>query len=406
MSSSIVHVPSSTDVRDWFPSITDDFAFLENAGGSQVPGVVAEAIRHYLLNSYVQVGAGYPQSLRATDVVADAHRFVETMMNAEAVGKVVLGPSTTALINVLASAYAPTLRPGDEIIIADSNHESNAGPWARLERLRAKIVWWGVDRDSTELRVEDLEPLLNERTKIVALPHVSNLLGDVIDVRRVTELVHRVGAKVVVDGVAYAPHRAIDVEACGADWYVYSTYKVYGPHMAAMFGRHEAFAELRGPNHFFIETVPYQYELGSLNHEGCAGLIALRPYLRFLAGREEDDRATVVAAYKAMHHLESPVAAKLLAYLRQKPDVRLIGLGDPRVSVGIVSFVTRRRSSPDVVAATDQAGIGIRYGHMYAYRLLQNLHIEPSTGVVRVSLAHYNTIEEIDRLIEVFEQVL
>ncbi len=398
-----------TLVRGWFPALASGFAYLENAGGSQVPGAVAEAIRDYMLTDYVQVGAGYPQSQRATEVVARAHEFIETFTNATGVGKVILGNSTTALIHILANAYAEVWHPGDEVIIAETNHEANAGPWAKLESRGIVIKTWPVDRDTVGCPLERLTELLTERTKLVAFPHVSNLLGEVVDVKAVTELAHAAGAKVIADGVAYAPHRAIDVAGWGVDWYAYSTYKVYGPHMAALFGRHEAIEELTGPNHFFIpkESIPYKFELGSISHEGCAGLLALEPYLQFLAQRDGEGRDTVEAAFEAMQALEMPLQIRLLRYLRQKPGVRIIGLGDegPR-SVGTISFVHDRLPSSQIVAHVDGKGIGIRNGHMYAVRLCRALGIDLVEGVVRVSLVHYNTPGEIDRLIAAFEEIL
>lgn len=383
-------------VRGWFPALASGFAFLENAGGSQVPGVVAEAVRDYMLDSYVQLGAGYPAADRADRVVADAHAFIETLMGAGDAGRVVLGPSTTALTHILAGAYAPTLKPGDEIVVAVSNHEANAGPWVDLERAGATIRWWTLDADRLACTLEGLGEVLNERTRIVALPHVSNLLGQVADLKAIVDLAHSVGAKVVADGVAYAPHRAMDVEAWGVDWYVYSTYKVYGPHMAALYGRHEAFAEIEGPNHFFIPrtSIPAKFELGGVSHEGCAGLLALRPYLRFLAGREVDDRETVVAAFAAVDALERPLTEALVSGLRGRDDVRLL-LPEVADNVGTVSFLHRSKSSAEVAQHLIAQGFGLRHGHMYAMRLCEALGIEPTDGVVRISLLHYNTPEEV-----------
>ena len=396
-------------VRAWFPALDSDFAYLENAGGSQAPGVVADALREYMLSDYVQLGAGYAQSQRATATVTEAHHFVETFMNATSVGKVVLGNSTTALIHILANAYADVWSPGDEVIVAETNHEANAGPWVKLERMGIVVKTWKVDPATFECPLNSLAELLTDRTRIVAFPHVSNLLGEVVDVKAITKLAHSAGAKVVADGVAFAPHRAIDVADWGVDWYVYSTYKVYGPHMAALFGTHEAFEELTGPNHFFIpkESIPYKFELGSISHEGCAGLLALRPYLRFLAASEGDERQAVVAAFDAIQSLEMPLQVRLIRYLRSKPKVRLIGLAaEGARSVGTISFVHDTLRSSDVVAHTDGRGLGIRYGHMYAVRLCEALGIDLTEGVVRVSLVHYNTPEEIDRLIDAFEEIL
>lgn len=409
MPSPTIATPDAAAIRSWFPSLNTDFAFLENAGGSQVPAVVVDAIRDYMLSSYVQLGASYSQSQRATEVVDEAHDYIETFMNAKGMGRVVLGPSTTALTNVLANAYAETLKPGDEIIIAETNHEANAGPWARLEKMGAKVRIWKVDPETFECPLEALEEMLNERTRIVALPHVSNLLGHIVDVKAVCEAAHKVGARVVADGVAFAPHRAMDVAAWGVDWYVYSTYKVYGPHMAALFGTFDAFNDITGPNHFFIpnDSIPYKFELGSISHEGCAGLLALKPYLQFLAGGETDDRQAIVKAFETMEALEHPLQEKLISFLKSKKSVKIIGPGRADSScVGTVSFVSDKIAADQLCLHTDSRGVGIRYGHMYAYRLCEALGIPTVPGVARVSLVHYNTVEEIDRLISAFEEVL
>ena len=402
-------LPSRQSVRGWFPALNQDFAFLENAGGSQVPQCVAEAIRDYLLTDYVQLGAGYSQSVRATQTVADAHEFVEQLMGAGSAGKVVLGNSTTALIQIIAAAYSEVWKPGDEVVIAETNHEANAGAWERLTRFGVNVKFWTVSPETFQCSLDELAGLLTDRTKLVAFPHVSNLLGEVVDVPAITALVHNAGAKVFVDGVAFAPHRVMDVQAWGVDWYVYSCYKVYGPHMAALYGRHDAFAELTGPNHFFIprESIPYKFELGSISHEGCAGLLALREYLGFLAGSAWQGRETAVSAFNAIAELELPLQVQLLNFLRSKPSVKIIGLGasDER-SVGTVSFVHSSLTSSQIVAEVDRHNIGIRFGHMYAVRLCTATGIDLEEGVVRVSLVHYNTPEEIDRLIAVLDKVL
>jgi selenocysteine lyase/cysteine desulfurase len=196
------------------------------------------------------------------------------------------------------------------------------------------------------------------------------------------------------------------------DWYAYSTYKVYGPHMAALFGRHEAFARLTGPNHFFIPAgeVPYKFELGGASHEGCAGLLALREHLNALAlrnPRDEVNRATVESAFAAMTALELPLQRRLVDWLRSRKGVRIVGPAHGESSrVATISFTHDRRSPADIVAAAHAAGIGIRHGHMYAYRLCEALGIDPVQGVVRVSAVHYNTVDEINRLIAAMEPVL
>lgn len=403
------NLPSRDALRAWFPTLHSGFAHLENAGGSQVPGIVANAIRDYMLSNYVQLGAGYPLSNRATETVHQAHEFIELLMNARPAGQVVLGPSMTALSTILANAYGEIMKPGDEVIVAQTNHEANAGPWVRLEKRGVVVKMWRVDPETFQCSLESLASLLTSRTKIVAFPHVSNLLGQVAPLKAIVDLVHAAGARVVVDGVAYAPHRPMDVQAWGVDWYLYSTYKVYGPHMGAMYGRSDAFAEIEGPNHYFItkDDLPYKFELGGVSHEGCAGLLALRPYLEFLGRTNACNRQTVERAFSRMSDLEQPLTKRLLEYLRDKRGVRIIGSNVADESrVGTVSFVHETLSSMDIAKAAHREGIGIRHGHMYAIRLCEALGLNVANGVVRTSLLHYNTESEIERLIGVFERAL
>jgi cysteine desulfurase family protein (TIGR01976 family) len=398
-------------IRSAFPALAGETVFLENAGGSQVPAVVADGIRDYMLSSYVQVGAGYSLSQEATRLVDEAHDFVRLLFNGSD-GEVILGPSTSALLQMLATSYSRILTPGDEIVVAQIGHEANIGPWKKLAPFEIELKWWEMDPSDFTSPLDRLAELLSDRTALVALPHVSNLLGEILDVPAITELAHRAGARVVVDGVAYAPHRAMDVTAWDVDFYAYSTYKLYGPHMAALWASRDALSELQGPNHFFIpdEEVSYKFELGGVCHEGCAGILGLRDYLGQLAGVGEEgalDRAAVEHAFELMTACELPLQARLVEYLQSRSDVRIIGpgYGGPK-RVGTISFVHDNKTSREITEVVDNSGIAIRNGHMYAYHLCEALGMDPEDGVVRVSLVHYNTPEEIERLIKVFERAL
>src|SRR2546423_3648823 len=401
-------LPNVQALRAQFPSLESGFIFLENAGGSQVPAGVANAIRDYMLTNYVQIGAGYEISQRATQIVDEAHEFINEFMNGAGVGQVVLGPSSTQLVTMLAECYERALSRGDEIIIAETGHEANIGPWAKMANKGFTIRTWKVNPETMRSEIEDLKPLLNERTKIVAFVHVSNLLGEIVDVAAITRIAHEAGARVVVDGVAFAPHREIDVKAWDVDWYFYSCYKVFGPHMAALFGKKEAFAELTGPNHFFIPNdSAYKYELGGVSHEGCAGVLALRGYLQLLGGSQSEDHKMVKAAFDAATDLELPLQERLIQFLKSKPKVRIIGPPHAQATrVPTISFVHQTKSAMEIVAEVDRHNIGIRNGHMYAYRLCKALGIDTEIGVVRVSAVHYNTVEEIDRLVAVLDPLL
>eukprot|EP00897_Mesotaenium_endlicherianum_P010943 jgi/Mesen1/9878/ME000070S09167 len=481
----------------------EKLAFMENAGGSQAPQVVIEAMREYMMHSYAQLGAGYPASERATRTVDAAHHAVKAFMNAEGCGEVILGSSSSQLLAMIGECYGRTLRPSDEVIVQVANHEANVGPWVRAaERAACVVKWWGVGGDADPFEqspLEGLARLLTPRTRIVALTHVSNLLGSITDLPAVVQAgraraLHALGLRVigggthapshvsllpggaewqtreptslrqlvretvgpdtriVVDGVAYAPHRAVDVRAWGVDWYVFSTYKVFGPHMAALYGAHAALAEVapHGPNHFWIlaADVPYKFELGGPAHEGCAGLLALSHYLRVVAragetcgdgagteagggagaggvgggvgaGSVEEqlaafDRSTVERAFARAEAMERPLQARLLECLNGKgEDVTVVGprSADSRTRVSTVSFVHARKKSSQVSREMQAAGFAVRHGNMYAYRLVEALlpklrgnSIEE--GVVRVSLLHYNTPAEVDRLCRALDLIL
>lgn len=396
-------------IRAAFPALESGIVFLENAGGSQVPAVVVERMAAYMVASYVQLGAGYPRSEEATRTVEAAHAFVSDFVNAGR-GRVILGPSSSQLCLMLANAYGDVLGANRSIVVAENGHEANIGPWIRMaERIGAEIRWWRIDPDTFTMSLDALESLVDTSTAIVAVPHVSNLLGDVLDVTRAAAIAHSCGARIVVDGVAFAPHRAIDVAAWDVDWYVYSTYKVYGPHMAALYGREDALSDVTGPNHFFIpvDDVPYKFELGGACHEGCAGILGLADYLALLAPDAASMRDRVVRAFEVMTAYERPLVDSLIGFLAARPDVRVIGstrVDDSRVPT--ISFQHDRRSSADIARAVNEAGFGIRSGHMYAYRLCRALGIDVEDGVVRISAVHYNTPAEVDRLTRVLADVL
>jgi len=404
--------PSIDQIRAQFPSIDSEIALLENAGGSQVPQSVIDAVSDYFRRSYVQLGVDYAHSIRATDTYKSAHKFMNDILNGVQVGQVILGSSTSALCRMLADAFLDTFEPGDEVVVCETAHESNFGPWLRLQKYGIRVKTWTVDPETFECSLEDLRELCNERTRIVAFPHVSNILGKIINVAEVADIAHDFGAKVVVDGVAYASHRVPDVAAWGADWYVFSNYKVYGPHMGTLFGTHAAMAQLTGPNHYFIprDEIPSKFELGGASHEGCAAIMGLRPYLGFLAGSPNEStigRDDIEAAYSWMELLERPLIEHLIGFLRKHDEIRIIGPSDVGPDrVGTVSFVHRSKSSKAIADFLLSKGVAVRNGHMYAHRLCRALGIDPDDGVVRVSLVHYNTLEEIDRCCRVLSQII
>ena len=394
-------------IRGEFPALAQDFVFLDNAGGSQVLARVADRVRDYLLTSSVQLGASYAHSQAAGAKVLQARQSVARLINAAHDEEVVMGGATTALMFQLIQAILPQVRPGDEIILTNTDHEANIGAWLRLQAAGATVRFWNVNPQTLELDLADLEQLLSPRTTWVAMTHASNVLGTVNPVAEVAQRVHRVGARLCVDAVAYAPHRLVDVQASGADVYVFSFYKVFGPHYAVLWGRRELLLQLASLNHYFIapETLPYKLQPGNVNYELSYGCIGISDYLEAVGtalGAQGDARSRMQHAFDAFEQHEDALAEQLLAYLRGKAGVRIIGrthTGDG-LRVPTVSFVVRGAMSESIVLHTDRFGIGIRFGDFYAKRLIEALGLQARGGVVRVSIAHYNTPAEMDHLIK------
>lgn len=399
-------------VRKQFPGLADDYVFMDNAGGSLVLQGVAERVADYLLNSSVQLGASYPPSVAAGERVMQARRSVMQLINAAHPDEIIMGGSTTHLLQILCRAIAPSIAPGDEIIVTNCDHEANIGPWVRLcEDRGATLRVWQVDPDSLELELDDLQALLGDKTRYVAVTHASNILGSINPVAEIARRVHAVGAQLCVDAVAYAPHRLVDVQASGADFYVYSFYKTFGPHFAVLWGRRDLLLEFPSLNHFFIgqDVVPYKLQPGNVNYELSFGCIGISDYLLDIGDRlgvQGSERERMQAAFDAFEIQEDALAERLLGFLRQRPRVRVIGKTGVQARVPTISFVVEGERSEAVVLKVDEQRIGIRFGDFYARRLIEALGLAPLGGVVRVSLAHYNTLEEIDRLITALDQAI
>ena len=400
-------------VRAEFPGLASGYTFLDNAGGSQVLARVADRVRDYLLTSAVQLGASYSASVAAGERVIAARRSVAQLINAAHEDEVVMGSASTSLMFLFTQALLPGIRPGDEIIVTNTDHEANIGCWTRLEKAGAVIRFWHVNLDSLALDLADLQKLLNPRTRWVAMTQASNILGTVNPVAKVAALVHQAGARLMVDAVAYAPHRLVDVQASGADAYVFSFYKVFGPHFAVLWGQRDMLLPLPSLNHYFIgpEVLPYKLQPGNVNYELSYGCMGISDYLCAMGtahGAMGSQRQLMQAAFDLFEHHEDRLAEQLLSYLHTKAGVRIIGL--PAQTSGervpTISFVVKGRPSESIVRHLDRFNIGIRFGDFYAKRLIEALGLQSQGGVVRVSMAHYNTEQEIDRLIRHLDEAI
>lgn len=405
-------------VRRQFPPLGNGWAFFENAGGSYVPQSVIDRVRSYMTEAQVQPAWTFGPSADASARIAHGHRAVAELINADP-DEVIVGPSTTQNIYVLAQALRPRFRPGDELIVTNLDHEANNGAWRRLAESGVTIKEWRFDPESGALRQGDLDILLTDRTRLVCFSHCSNVTGTINDVPGIVRKVHAAGALACVDGVAFAPHRPVDVKALDVDFYAFSAYKVFGPHLGILYGKREHLLAARGQNHFFIgeDEIPLKLNPGGPNHELTAGLVGVADYFDGLYHHHfdtpEDDqpnsfhgRAARVYALMAAH--EERLADRLLTFLRGKPSLRLIGC--PTASGGqrapTISFAVPGRPSRDIQAALERRQIAVGYGNFYAYRCVESLGLSPEDGVLRVGMAHYNSVEEVDRLIDALGSIL
>ena len=397
-------------VRAQFPALnTGEWTYFDNAGGSQVLGSVASRVADYLLTSSVQTGASYGISTLASTRLHEARSKIARFINASRPEEVVLGPSTTILMRFLATAMAAQLSAGDEIILTDFDHESNIGPWHVLRERGVVFKTWSINPATFEIDLADLEALMTPRTKLVCVTHCSNILGTINPIAQIAALVHAHGAKLCVDAVAYAPHRAVDVRTSDADYYVFSFYKVYGPHFAVLWGKHDYLLELDGLYHYFYgrDKVPAKLEPGNCNYElawGCTGIV---DYFDALGGGTGDRRA-IETAFEAVAVHEEALSSRLLDWLVPHNRVTVIGAAtagrDKRVPT--ISFKVAGEDSAAIVRQLDPHRIGVRFGDFHSRRLVERLGLMEGSGVVRVSMVHYNSIAEVDRLIQVLDQVI
>ncbi len=402
-------------VRSNFPGLLGEWTFFDNAGGTQVAKQVGEKIVDYLYNTNVQLGASYEVSQKSEARVNNAQKQWSEAINAKHQSEVIFGSSTTALLQNLSRSLVQTFNPGDEVIYTNSDHEANIGPWIEMAKHGIVVKTWNVNPDSLKLELDDLAQIITDKTKLVALTHVSNVIGTINSIKEIAKFIHDRGAKVCVDGVAYAPHRLIDVQLWNVDFYVFSLYKVYGPHYSLLYGKSEILAELPGINHFFIgkEDIPYKLQPGNVNYEltyGCTGIL---DYFDALYSSHYKDTSLPLFSrldkvWELIAQHEEELAEPLINFLKHKKGVSIIGenTSDKAKRVPTISFTVENRKSSEITLLVDPNKIGIRWGDFYARRLIDNLGLSSNDGVIRVSMVHYNTIEEVNSLILVLDKII
>ena len=403
-------------VRQQFPMFSEPslggHAFFENAGGSYACAQVIDRLHDFYTKLKVQPHHRYPTSQEAGREMDSSYPAFAAYLGVEP-DEVYFGPSTTQNTYVLAQASRGFLEPGDEIIVTNQDHEANSGAWRKLADYGVTVKEWQVDAEG-RLQLEALRELLTEKTKIVAFPHCSNIVGEINPVRDVAELAHGVGAVAVVDGVSYAGHGFPNVAELGADIYLFSTYKTYGPHQGVMVVRESTAQKLSNQGHYFNEgNTTKRLTPAGPDHAQIAAARGVTDYFDAVYGHhygtDADAQTEVAVKAKAVHDLfrgaELARLEGLLEFLNAHPKVRIIGPKTLENRAPTVSIVAEGRASSELVEALAERGIMCAHGHFYAARLLDALGIG-GDGVLRLSFVHYTSEGDVAQLIGALNEVI
>lgn len=401
-------------VRAQFPAFNEPSlqgqAFFENAGGSYTCKPVIDRLTRYYHQRKVQPYAPYAASQLAGAEMDEARQRLAAMMGVET-DELSFGPSTTANTYVMAQAFGEWLKPGDAIIVTDQDHEANSGPWRRLAARGIDVREWTIDPVSGHLDTESLWALIDENVRLVCFPHCSNVVAEINPVAEICARLRAEGIYSCVDGVSYAPHGLPDVGALGADIYLFSAYKTYGPHQGIMVIRRALGDVLPNQGHYFNADVLYKrFTPAGPDHAQIAACAGMADYIDMLHTHhfqqaQADPKTRAVQVHDLMRDHETALLQPLLDHLGGRNDLRLLG---PSAATGRAPTVALSHARPghDLASALAPHGIMAGGGSFYANRALQGQGVDPAHGVLRLSFVHYTSPSELDQLISALDRVL
>jgi cysteine desulfurase family protein (TIGR01976 family) len=404
-------------VRAQFPSLQlqvngHPAAFLDGPAGTQVPKQVMDAVQNYYLKSNANTCGAFATSRSNDAIIASARAAMADLFNCDK-DEVVFGQNMTTITFALARAIGRVLEPGDEIVVTTLDHDANVAPWRALEEMGMVIRQVDIRESDCTLNLEDLKHKINANTKLVAVGYASNAVGTINPVAEITKLAHAAGALMFIDAVHYAPHGPIDVRALDCDFLVCSPYKFFGPHMGTLYGKREHLTRFRpykvrpAP-----DSLPDRWETGTQVQELIAGIGAAVDYLAEL-GRScdpaaKDRRSALLAAYRATRQHEMALLSLLVEGLLAIPGLRFFGISDPKQfheRCSTVSVRLANRTPTEVATFLGERGIFTWDGNYYALNLTERLGVEATGGLLRIGLVHYNTAEEVDRLLAALREM-
>ena len=394
-------------IRAQFPAFSEPslegWAFFENAGGSYMCQQVIDRLMTYYTQTKVQPYYSYPASTEAGQRMDESYGRLAAYLN---IGEdeLIFGPSTSQNVYVLAQALHPMWEEGDEIIVSCQNHEANSGAWRRLANQGIVVRDWHIDSKTGRLATDDLDALITPRTRLIAFPHASNVVAHINPVQEISAKAHQAGALVVVDGVSYAPHGLPDIAQLDVDIYLFSLYKTWGPHLGAMYVKRELMKQMANQSHFYYEHEPhYCLTPAGPDHAQIAAVSGVAEYLDAVYAHHFDDAPDSAVKGRRLHQLfsdyESSLLTPLLDFLKARNDVLIIGPDDPDIREPTVTILPLNKRVPAVVAELEKQKLMVASGDFDVVRILNEMNIDLDPGVIRMSLLHYTTQDEINRLI-------
>ena len=404
-------------IRAQFPSLSQTVnghpaAFLDGPGGTQVPQRVIDAISGYLSRDNANSGGNYETARRTDKVILDARHAMADFLGCDW-DEIVFGLNMTSLTFAISRSIGRELKAGDEIVLTCLDHDANFSPWKALEERGVVIRVADIHPEDCTLNMSDLASKINSHTKVVAVGLASNAVGTINDVVEITRLAHKVGAMAYIDAVHYAPHGPIDVRAIDCDFLACSSYKFFGPHMGVLYGKREHL-KLLTPYKVrpLVNDVPYRWEMGTLNHECIAGITECVNYLADL-GRGVDSssstrRQALLVAFREIQAYERALVEKLIRGLLEIPKLKFYGITDPKRFDHRCPTVAIRidgHTPADLANQLNERGFFTWDGNYYAINLSERLGAEASGGFLRIGLAHYNTADEVERLLVALQEI-
>jgi cysteine desulfurase family protein (TIGR01976 family) len=403
-------------VREQFPSLKVEVggkpaAFLDGPAGTQVPRQVMDAIQNYLTNANANTYGTFATSRRTNEMILAVRGAMADFLNCAA-EEVVFGQNMTTIALGLARAIGRELKAGDEIVVTTLDHDANVGPWRALEEKGVVVRQVDIREADCTLDLEDLAKKITAKTKVVAVGYASNMVGTINPVAQITRMAHDAGALMFVDAVHYAPHGLVDVKALDCDFLACSPYKFFGPHMGTLYGKREHLERFKPYKMRPATNVsPECWETGTQVHELIAGIGAAVDYIaelgRWCNPTAKTRREALAAAYRTTVPYEHTLLVKLLDGLEKLPGIQVFGITDrarfdERCST--VSFRIGEHNPTEIAGFLGDRGIFTWDGNFYALNLSERLGVEQKGGVLRVGLIHYNTAQEVDRLLEALHE--